>query len=388
MSTGLGSTYLLTVALKPMTLEFGWPRQVPSLAYSLAMLASGVGGIYMGRWSDRSGMGPVAMTGALMIGCGTILAGLTAAPWHLYTAYGLLIGLLGLATLFAPVIANVTRWFNRRRGLAVGIVACGQSLAGAIWPPIFHYVIETMGWRTAYLWYGLLTLGIMVPVALVLRRRPPRESTQSVTAATGMAIDGRILGLSPRLMMALLCTAIIGCCVAMSLPIVHLVAHVTDLGHPAVRAAELLSLLLATSCLSRLGAGMLVDRIGGLRTLFTGSIIQATMLAALSGVDGLAALYLVVAVFGLGYGGIVACYSLILREYFPVTGIGARIAVIYLFGSVGMATGGWLGGFVFDGMGSYAPALLIGAAFNLGNLLIIGSLIYRVYFRPVGPATA
>jgi MFS family permease len=163
----------------------------------------------------------------------------------------------------------------------------------------------------------------------------------------------------------------------MSMPMVHLIAHATDLGHPGARAAEMLALLLACAFVSRLAFGALADRIGGLWALLIGSAGQAVMLTAFAFVHSLVGLYVAAALFGLAFGGIVPMYALILRELFPAQQIGWRLGLVILFGTVGMALGGWLGGLIFDLTGVYRSAFLVGVAFNLGNLVLVATLLYR-----------
>ncbi len=384
---GTGSVYLLVVSLKPIAEDFGWPRAAPSLGYSLQYLGSGIGSIAMGYWLDRSGMARPALLGAVMIGFGGLSMTAIAAQWQLFILYGVVMGLLGHATLFSPLLANVVRLYARGRGMAAGIVASGQTLAGALWPPVFRYFNDQFGWRETYFWYGLFVLCTMVPLSFVFGRpsarpagdgpgqhagnRTMRESPPGADRDTG-------LGLSPSALQTVLCIAIVGCCIAMSLPLAHLVAYATDLSHPYVRAAEMLALMLLTSTACRLVlVGVLVERLGSLGALFAFSAVQAVAVALLVVVDGLAALYIVAAIFGLGYGGILPIYPVIVRERLPAADAGRRTATVILFGGIGMALGGWLGGAVYDLTGGYAPAFLLGVAANLVNLVIVGMLIVR-----------
>ncbi|HET6520962.1 MAG TPA: MFS transporter, partial [Geminicoccaceae bacterium] len=370
MAIAMGATYVVIVALKPIALEFGWPRAVPSLSYSLALFGAGLGGLFMGRWSDRVGMGPPALTGGIMIAAGAVLASGSTGALQLYVAHGLLIGLLGNGAMFGPLVANATRWFDRRRGIAVGIVTCGQSVAGAVWPPVLRYLTETVGWRQTFVYYGVFALCTLVPLSLLLRPMPPAQ--RDTPARLREAATGHVVGLPAGLVQAMLCLAIVGCCVAMAMPMVHVIAHATDLGYPTTRAAELLSVLLACAVLSRLIYGAAADRIGGLRTLLLGSAGQAVTLATFTGVESLPGLYAVSALFGLAFGGIVPAYALIVRELFPSAEAGWRIATVFFFGTIGMALGGWLGGLIFDLAGGYRLAFLVGVGFNLTNLALVG----------------
>ena len=382
-----GGQYVAVVAMVPMAEDMGWPRAIPSAAYSLAILGMGLGGIGMGRWSDRAGVAKPVVFGACMIAVGSVWGAHAQTSWELIVCNGLFIGLLGTAAFFTPLMANATRWFTTRRGIAVGVVSAGQSLGGAIWPPVHRYVTAEADWRTAYLTYAIIVVVTCVPLAWFLRARPPstvtsgnpgrserepRRSAQNVARSHAPRLN-----VSHRVLHGILCLAIIGCCVAMSMPMVHIIAHATDLGHSPARAAEVLALLLFTSFWSRLLWGALSDMIGGLLTLFISSGCQAVMLCAFLLVDSLPNLYIVGALYGLAYGGIVPTYSLIVREHFPSEQLGWRIGVVYLFGTLGMAVGGVLGGFVFDLVGDYYAAFLVGIAFNVANLALIASLTLR-----------
>jgi len=345
------------------------------LCYSLVLLGAGLGGLLMGRWADRVGVGPPALLGSVSIALGAWLASRSQGAFELYLAHGLFMGFLGNAAFVAPLLANATRWFDRRRGMAVAVVASGQSLAGAFWPPLLRHLTDTAGWRTTFVVYAAIALATMVPLSLMVGRRPPDHGSADRLQAT--AWDGRALGWPGGRVLAVLCMAIIGCCVAMAMPMVHLIAHATDLGHPGARAAEMLALLLACAFVSRLGFGALADRIGGLWALLIGSAGQAIVLTAFAFVHSLVGLYVTAALFGLVFGGIVPMYALILRELFPAQQIGWRLGMVILFGTVGMALGGWLGGLIFDLTGVYRSAFLVGVAFNIGNLMLVGTLLYR-----------
>ena len=316
MIIGTGSVYFLVVALKLISTEFQWPRAVPSFAYALQYFGAGFGGVVMGYVLDKFGMGLPALIGATMIGLGAILTSYVSSPWHLYVIYGVLMGFLGRSALFSPLTANITRWFETNKGKAVGIVGSGQAISGAIWPPIFQYCFDLVGWRETAFWYGVFVLISMLPLVLILRKSPKRSETLPASGT----IDDRqqsntiiaSIGLTPFAMQLILSIASIGCCVAMSLPLAHLVAHMSDIGYGAAHGALLISLMLmAAGVSSFFGVGYLGDKFGGLHALFIFSVIQALFLGVLSVVDSLIAIYASAILFGIGYGGILPCYPLI-----------------------------------------------------------------------------
>ena len=376
-----GGVFMLVVTLKPLALEQGWPRSVPSIAYALHFLGSGIGGIVMGAWLDRSGMAKPALLGAVSICIGGVYASMLSTQWDIFIVYGLLMGLLGQATLFAPLTANITHWFAHRPGPAIGILASGQNLAGIVWPPLLLHLAGDLGWRTVFFWYGIFALVSMLPLVAILRRRPPKAPAPAAPAVAA-PLEGAIAaalpkrGLSPNRLQAILCCAFVGCCIAMSMPMGHIVAHVSDLGIDAARGAEMLSVMLAAGFLSRFFlVGFVSNRIGGLGALFLFSSGQAAGLSVLAFVDGLTALYVASAFYGLAYSGVAPCYSVIARAYLPAAQMGRRIATLMMFGATGMAIGGWSAGAIFDMTGSYTPAFLFGVAANLANLAIVGGLI-------------
>jgi len=383
MLIGTGSIYFIVIALKPIAADFGWPRAVPSIAYALQYAGAGIGGIFMGWCLDRRGMGVPAVIGASMIGLGGILTSYASSPFALYLIYGGMLGFFGRSTLFAPLTANITRWFEHNRSFAVGVVGSGQGLAGMIWPQVFHHLIATVGWRQTAFYYGLFALATMLPLAFILRQTPP-AAHKPVAQNAPVPPVLKHPPMSPRALQLTLSTAAIGCCVAMSLPLAHIVSHVSDLGFDPARGAETLSLMLACSALaSFFGVGFLGSRFGGLRAIFVFSTGQALLLGALAFVESLPGLYVAAALFGLGYGGILPCYPVIVRELLPAAEAGRRTGLVLLFAGGGMALGSWLGGAVFDATGTYRTAFLIGVAFNAGNLAIIASLIARTpRFRP------
>jgi MFS family permease len=369
---------MVAVALKPMAVDFDAPRWVPSLATSLAYIGCGFGGLAMGIAADRFGTMPVAALGSAMIGVGALVAS-GGSAWQLYLGYGLFIGLLGASAIFAPLMANVSRWFDRRRGSALALVASGQQVAGFFWPPVFRYGLDQIGWRGTLVWYGVFVIATMPLLSLCLRRRPPPASEAERTAAARPADRA---GSTVFLTQAALCLAIVCCCVPMAMPLSQLVAFCGDLGYAPARGAEMLSLLLFAAFLSRGLWGRLGDRFGGLRTILIGSACQTLFLAFYLFVSNLGGLYVVSAAFGLGFAGLIPSYVLAVRDLFPASEASWRIATVLLFGLSGMAVGAWLGGYVYDVFGWYQPAFAVGVGFNLVNLLLIGVLILLATPRP------
>jgi MFS family permease len=368
--------YVVSVVLPAVQAEFGVGRGDASLPYTLMMVALGLGGIVTGRLADRFGIMRVLWMGALAVCAGYVLASSASSIWAFALAHGLLLGLVGSSSTFAPLMADTALWWNKRRGIAVAVCASGNYLAGSFWPPVVQWGIETWGWRPTYIGLGLFCGLGMAVLSLAMRQRPPLVSTASPGTSPVTGTD-RPFGLSPARAQLLLCVAGVSCCVAMAMPQVHIVAYCTDLGFGAAQGAQMLSLMLACGIASRLISGLICDRIGGVKTLLLGSVLQGTALLLFLPFDGLVSLYLVSALFGLFQGGIVPSYAIIVREHFKPQEAGVRVGAVIMATMLGMALGGWMSGWVFDLTGSYRAAFLNGIAWNLLNLSIAVWLVMR-----------
>ncbi len=437
MTIGGCGMYVVVVVLPEVQAEFGVARGEASLPYTMTMIGFGIGGILMGRLSDRYGIVLPVMIGAVALGAGFVAAAFAPSLLMFAIAQGLLIGLLGSSATFVPLVTDTSFWFLKRRGIAVAICASGNYLAGATWPPVVQHFVETVGWRQTYVGIGVFCVVTMLPLALLLSRRRPSNTSAPLTAAErealhsaratsrpkaaasgtgavgGGAVGGgavgalgagavgatgavigaggvarasasataayaeRPLGLSPRGLQGLLCVAGVGCCVAMSMPQVHIVAYCADLGFGAARGAQMLSLMLAFGIVSRLISGVICDRIGGLRTLLLGSVLQCIALLLFLPFDSLASLFVISALFGLFQGGLVPAYAIIVREYFSPEQAGERVGAVLTATLLGMALGGWLTGAIFDLTGSYNAAFLNGIGWNLLNMTIVLWLLGR-----------
>ena len=377
MTVGSSAMYVVAVVLPAVQAEFGVARSDASLPYTLLMIGFGLGGVLMGRLADRFGVMVPVLLGAAGLTLG--FAGAAASPsiaWFAI-AHGLGLGLLGSSATFAPLVADTSLWFVRRRGIAVAICASGNYLAGAVWPPIVQHLVETAGWRSAMGVLAVVCAVTMPLLALALRPRPPAAVASPLRGGVPSRASDRPFGLSFGQAQALLCVAGVAWCVAMSMPQVHIVAYCGDLGYGAARGAEMLALMLAFGIASRLISGAICDRIGGLRTLLLGSVLQGVALLLFIPFDSLVSLYVISALFGLFQGGIVPSYAIIVREYFPPSEAGARVGTVLMFTMLGMALGGWLSGKVFDLTGSYTMAFVNGVAWNALNLIIVSTLLWR-----------
>jgi MFS family permease len=372
-TVGSVGMWSVVVALPAVQTEFNVARADASLPYTLAMLGFGLGAVVIGRLVDRFGIVLPVISASLMLGLAFIASGL-APSLFLFALANFLIG-VGSSATFAPLIADISHWFNRRRGIAVAICASGNYVGGAVWPPIVNWLIETSGWRTNQIVIGIACIVFMLPLAMALRRRLSHQSTLNMDTAAANA--NASLGLNPYALFALLGLAGVSCCVAMSMPQVHIVAYCSDLGYGVARGAEMLSLMLGFGIISRVASGFIADRIGGLATLLIGSILQGLALFLYLLFDGLTPLYVISALFGLFQGGIVPMYAIIVREYFPTRLAGTLVGLVIMSTILGMALGGWMSGAIFDYTGSYWQAFANGLAWNMLNGTIVVFLLLR-----------
>lgn len=379
-SIGGVGMWSVVVTLPAVQAEFGVARAGAALPYTLTMLGFAAGGVVMGRASDRYGIARVVAIAGAMLAAGYALASRADNVRTYALVHGVLIGMLGSGALFGPVMANASLWFHRRRGVAVAIAAAGNYLAGAIWPPIVAAATQSYGWRATEFGIGAVMLLTVPPLAWWLRGPSPVQQG-AVGPGAAAATSQERLGLSPGLLLTLLVAAGLGCCVAMSMPQVHLVAYCADLGYGPARGAEMLSLMLGLGIISRVGSGWVADRIGGLPTLLAGSMLQLTSLSLFLFFDTLTSLYVVAGLFGLFQGGIVPSYAIIVREYLPASGAGAKVGLVLAATVVGMALGGWMSGEIFDRTGSYRLAFANGIGWNLVNGALAGTLLWRAHRR-------
>jgi MFS family permease len=353
------------VALPAVQAEFAVTRADASVPYTLAMAGFAVGNLILGRLADRFGILAPILLSIVSLGIGYVGAGFAPTLWLLSAAH-LLIG-FGAAASFGPLIADLSHWFEKRRGIAIAIAASGNYVAGAVWPPLIQHFIAADGWRVTHIGIAIVCVLAMLPLSMMFRRRSDFHANGGAQVRAFVAPN---IGVSQNTLFVLLCIAGIACCVAMAMPQVHIVAYCGDLGYGVARGAEMLSLMLAFGLISRVGSGFIADRFGGVVTLLIGSAMQAVALFLYFLFDGLTSLYIISILFGLFQGGIVPSYAVIVREYFLPQEAGARVGAVIMATVFGMALGGWMSGYIFDLTGSYRAAFLNGLAWNLLNLLI------------------
>ena len=375
---GSVGTWSVPVVLPAVQAAFGVARGDASLPFTLAMIGFGVGGVVMGRLTDRFGMLAPVLCGVSALSTGYIAAGF-APNLVVFALVHILIG-LGTSATFGPLMADTSQWFTRRRGIAVAIVSSGNYIGGVIWPPLLQHFVSAEGWRTTHIVVGVVCAFGMLPFVPMLRRRAPRVGGAATDALHVTAQTAA--GLSPNVLQAMLCVAGVACCVAMAMPQVHIVAYCGDLGYGVARGAEMLSVMLGFGIFSRVGSGFIADRIGGVATLLLGSVLQGVALFLYLLFDGLDSLYVISALFGLFQGGIVPMYAIIVRQYFSPREAATRVGLVLLATLLGMALGGWMSGALFDLTGSYRAAFVNGLIWNLLNVSIALWLLMRTAGGP------
>ena len=361
----------IVVVLPTLQVEFDTLRGGASLPYTCAMLGFAFGGVAMGRLADRVGIVAPVMIGALLLSIGYIAAAFTNNIWQ-FAALSAVIG-LGSAAGFSPLISDLSHWFRKRRALAVTFAASGSYLAGAIWPLVIEHFLTTQGWRATHVGIGLFVPMVMVPLGLLLRRRLQTAAYAEAEAATEAARTE--LGLKPNVLQGILVVAGFACCMAMSMPQVHIVAYCGDLGYGVAVGTQIVSLMLGLGVVSRLASGVVADRIGAGPMLILGSSMQASALLLYLFFNSQSSLYVISGLFGLFQGGIVPMYAVIIRQFLPPREAGVRISLVLMATVLGMACGGLAAGYIFDATGSYRLAFLHGLLWNVVNLSLVTWLI-------------
>lgn len=361
----------VVVLLPTLEIEFGTVRGGASLPYTGTMLGFAVGGVVMGRLADRVGIVLPVMIGAFLLCVGYVMAALTTNIWQ-FAALSAVIG-LGSAAGFAPLISDLSHWFRKHRALAVAFAASGSYLSGAVWPLIIEHFQATHGWRSTLIGIGLFVPLVMVPTGLLLRRRLQSTTYAQAEAVTEAARNE--LGLKPNVLQAILVVAGFACCMAMSMPQVHIVAYCGDLGYGVAVGTQIIALMLGLGVISRLASGAFADRIGAAPMLIVGSSMQALALLLYLFFNSQSSLYVISGLFGLFQGGIVPMYAVIIRQYLPPREAGVRISLVLMATVLGMACGGLAAGYIFDATGSYRLAFLHGFLWNCVNLVLVAWLM-------------
>jgi MFS family permease len=391
IGTGFGTLWSFPIFLKPLAAEFGWLRGETALAYSAATFLIGLMGIIMGGLADRFSARPLVLMGAIVLGTSQLLLGYIQSLWQLYLIYGVLVGGFAISAFYVPLVSNVGFWFERNKGLAIGITLGGQVAGAAIVPFVVRILISTMGWRATYVTMGIIIWLLLIPLSFLIRRPPGHGPAANAASAPRQWTRREGAAISPARLITVLSIAIVFCCICMAIPLIHGVSRASDAGIGAESAAAVLSLMMIGGFVGRIGSGKISDHIGGMRTLLLASGIQTLTVFWYSQLGDIAAFYILALLFGVGYGGVMPSYAIIIHEMVPANLAGRALGIVYFLGNVGMGLGGYFGGLLYDVSGAYTLTFALGVPVGVINLTIIGSLWYFIRTRTPGepaPQTA
>lgn len=371
MGVGSGSLGAIAVFLKPLGAEFGWLRGDTAGAYLVGSIAMGAGGIAMGYVSDRYSARRAVLFGAACLGVAHLLLGRQASLWQFYGLY-MMLGGLGASSFDAPLLANVGGWFERNKGLALGVATAGRSLGQGLMPFTAAFLITAFGWRDAYLVLGLAVLAVLLPLALMVRT-PPSFAAGPVQGGSAPAWRPPV-AVAPTTFVTWLGVAAIFCCVCMATAMVHVAPLAQDRGFDAATASALLLVIFAAGFFGRIAFGRLADHIGGLRAYVSASVAQTLTVFWFSQAYSLPALVLLAVGFGFGFSGVMTCVVICVREYVPPARRGLAQGTVLFLAWIGMGVGGWQGGVLYDLTGGYTLSFAIAAAAGAVNLALLAAL--------------
>jgi MFS family permease len=377
----IGALFSLPVFLGPMSAATGWSRTGISLAMTIGFLAMAFGSIFWGTITDRVGPRVAVLTGSCLLSASLALASFSRSLFEFQLVFGLLVGVAASA-IFAPMMATVTGWFDTQRSLAVSLVSAGMGMAPMTMSPIAGWLISHHDWRTALLIIAAIAAVIMIPTCFFVRRPPALEKNSQPKAFNAhpnaeMSIGEAVR--SPQFVILLLTN--FSCCATHSGPIFHTVSYAITCGIAPLTAVSIYSLEGLAGLGGRVGFGILGDRLGAKRVLVAGLLIQALGALGYYFTRSLSEFYAVAALFGFAYAGVMPLYSVIVRENFPLRMLGTIIGSTTMAGSLGMAMGPLLGGWIFDTTGAYGWLYI--ASFSMG----IGAALIALTFKPFPRAT-
>tara|TARA_E500000081_G_scaffold133600_1_gene145350 strand:+ start:111 stop:1322 length:1212 start_codon:yes stop_codon:yes gene_type:complete len=373
--TGTVGMWSVVVVMPAIESDFNIDRGKASLLYATTMVGFGLGNFLIGKIIDKYGLKLPIIVATLILVISYLIGTISTEFWHLLILQ-IFMG-TAAATFFGPSMADIGNFFEKRRGLAVAIIASANYVAGAFWPLIISYFLETMTWKDVYLYIALICIIIMIPISFFLKNNISQNEPDITTEAS----NSKLTNLSPSALQTLLILAGIGCCLAMAMPQVHIVALCVERGFGLSIGAEILAVMLFSGMISRVGFGYLSDKIGPVYTLFIGSLLQMISLVFFLPFDSQLSLYIVSLMFGLSQGGIVPAYAMIVRKYLPLKEVGERVGLVIMATIVGMGLGGWMSGEIFDITQSYKLAFVNGIFWNFTNLLIVTFIMWKIYFQ-------
>ena len=366
--------WAIVIVLPDIQKEFNFNRGEVSVLFSFTMVGFALGNFILGKLVDKYGIILTLLFASFTVVLGFFISAFSYSLILLIFCH-VMIG-FGTAAGFGPLMSDISFWFSKRRGIAVSVAASGNYFSGIIWPTLISAIFSnTFDWRFLYVLFGIIAVILTIPLSFLLRKKIEKSILDKETTEANQKLSEKFI--SPSLLLIILILASIACCVAMSMPQIHIVALCADLGFSPIVGTNMLSLMLAGGVISRIISGVAVDYFGGFKVLLVGSSLQCLALFLYLPFDGLTSLYLVSLIFGLAQGGIVPSYAVILREYLPPQNIASKIGIVLMATIFGMAFGGWVSGFIFDLTGSYSLAFLNGIIWNFINILLIIYLMFK-----------
>ena len=370
-----GSMASISVFLKPVSLEFGWSRGQTSFAYTIASLASAVFGVLWGQVADKYGTRWFGFVGAICMSLVLFALSSLNSIAQFYALY-FLFGAMGSALLFSPLYANVGFWFRENPGLALGLAASGGAIGQAFIPHLSGILIESSGWKLAYVNLAIIYILISLPIAFLIKESPWRISARNQEEQ-----EERNFPLSETQVVAWISIAVIFCCVCMSIPIMHLVPMLTDKGFSLEFATSVLMILMICGAFGRILGGMLGDYIGALPAYIIMSLGQTTFVVWFPHLISPSIVYVMAALFGFTYSGVMSSILVCTRVMVSAK-FGARaMSLTSFFGWIGMGLGGFLGGYFFDIYGDYYWAFTFAGLSGIINLFILSLFFMNIRKR-------
>jgi MFS family permease len=374
----------VSVFLVPLEQEFGWGRGPVSFINFAGLAGIAIGGIVMGRVSEFIGIRRSVFLGSITLGLAVLIASRADQLWQFYAIF-FLGSFLGGGSLFAPLVANTSRWFKTGVGLAIGIVSGGQALGQGLIPYFGGMAISAIGWRDTFLWMGILMLVTLPLLALLIRPPPPAGSAASTDQAAAAAPD---IPLSTNTVIIWMSIAVVLCCTTMSVPLIHLVPYAQSCGIPLSEAGGIILVMLIAGICGRVAFGKLADMIGAIRAYWIASAWQTVLVVLFLQFQSLESLMVFAVIYGFGYGGVMTTILVSMQVLTPVARRASATGIVASFGFFGHAIGGYQGGLFYDLIGNYGWAFANAAIAGITNLIVVGALYFAITRRPEKPTGA
>ncbi len=361
----------MSAFIVPMQERFGWTRGDAALINFAGIMGLAFGGVVAGRMADRIGTRPVLLFGVVVLGLCYLAAFFLTSLWQYYALF-VVAGFFGAGAIFAPVVALVGNWFTAGAGLAIGIVSAGQALGQGGVPFGSSFLIESYGVQGALGITGAIMLAVMIPLVLLMRPAPARNSMRSATE-----YDAGAPAIPYNVVIVRMSAAVILCCTCMSVPLMHLVPLIQDAGFPPEVASSVIFAMMLSAILGRVAFGRLADMIGAVQAYMTATAWMTAMVFGFVWLDRLDVFYVYAIVYGFGYAGVMTGILTSVRVLTPADRRATAMGIITMFAWFGHAIGGYQGGLLYDLTGAYDAPYAVAAGAGILNLLIVSTLLRR-----------